>query len=355
MKLQDFDYDLPPEYIAQSPRVPRDSAKFMLLNRVTGEVQHRMFRNIVDFIHAGDILVLNDTRVMCARVKAIKIETGGRVEVLLLRALDDYRWQALVGGRRIHPNLMLRIPETDIQITVGERINETAREVMFSQPIQPHLNQVGQIPLPPYIKSSLADHEQYQTVYSQHLGSAAAPTAGLHFTHDLLVQLRDQGVQFAYCTLHVGLGTFLPVRVEHIESHQMHSEWAQLSQESARQINQAKASGKRVIAVGTTSVRVLETAAILSEGGDPKFPNKRATTSIANTVTAFTCDTELFIFPGYPWRMVDAVITNFHLPKSTLLMMLSAFVGRDALMHAYDMAKREDYRFFSFGDAMLIS
>ena len=354
MKLSEFDYELPEFFIAQTPVEPRDSSRLMLLHRDTGEIDHHIFREIADFVHPGDVLVLNNTRVIPARLHATKAETGGAVEVLLLRQLDDTRWSALVGGRRVNPGTHLVFGDTGISAVVTEMLEESERVIQFSQPINGRLHELGSMPLPPYIHAPLLDPERYQTVYSRPEGSAAAPTAGLHFTDDLLLRLRENGVLFAYCTLEIGLGTFKPVNVDQIENYQIHSERAILTAENARIINEAKLAGGRIIAVGTTVSRTLETAGILSEGGDPARPEQTTDACPWRPVIAFERDTNLFIYPGYRWRIVDAMITNFHLPKSTLLMMVSSFAGRDNIQRAYETAKQEGYRFFSFGDAMFI-
>ncbi len=354
MNLSDFDYDLPDSFIAQTPVEPRDSSRLLVLNRQTGALEHRSFRDIAEYIHPGDVLVVNNTRVIPARLQAVKTATGGAVELLLLRQLDDTHWQALAGGRRVETGTSLSFPGSAITAEVIEKLDGSERIINFSQPVNDLLLELGETPLPPYIHTRLDDAERYQTVYSRYEGSAAAPTAGLHFTPELLLSLKDSGVQMTYCTLHIGLDTFQPVRVEQIERHPMHSERATLSSDDARIINEAKLAGGRIIAVGTTSARTLETAAILSAGGDPSRPHELPDMCPWRPVIAFDRDTNLFIYPGYRWRAVDAMITNFHLPKSTLLMMISSFAGRDKVMNAYETAKREGYRFFSFGDAMLI-
>ncbi len=354
MNISEFDYDLPESFIAQTPLEPRDSSKLMLLNRRTQSLSHHHFHDILEFINAGDVLVMNSTRVIPARLQATKAETGGALEILLLRQIDDLRWQALIGGKRANIGLEMKLVRSDITATVIETLEGAERLIEFNQPINPFLQQIGEMPLPPYIRTRLTDGERYQTIYNREEGSAAAPTAGLHFTPELLLALRDKGVQFAYCTLHIGLDTFMPVRVEEIETHKIHSERAILTADNANIINKAKLAGKRIIAVGTTSVRTLETAAILSAGGDPAHPNAQGEICAWRPVIAFERDTNLFIYPGYQWRVVDAMITNFHLPKSTLLMMISSFVGREFVLDAYETAKAENYRFFSFGDAMLI-
>ncbi len=354
MNLSDFDYELPESFIAQTPAEPRDSSRLMLLGKNTGEISHHHFSDILNFIHSGDVLVLNNTRVIPARLRAHKADTGGAAELLLLKKLDDTHWRALVGGRGLRLGRTLAL-ENNISAIIVEELADAERVIEFSQPIDDLLHSSGEMPLPPYIHTRLVDRERYQTVYSKDEGSAAAPTAGLHFTPNLLVALREKGVKFASCTLHIGLGTFQPVRAEQIEDHQIHSEWAYLSAADAKIINDAKLAGGQIIAVGTTAARTLETAGILSEGGDPAHPNAPLTACPWRPVIAFKRETNLFIYPGYRWRVVDAMITNFHLPKSSLLMMISSFATREVIMNAYDTAKREEYRFFSFGDAMFIT
>ena len=354
MNVVDFDYDLPQSFIAQTPAEPRDSSRLMVLDRKTGEIAHRTFRDIIELVNPGDVLVLNTTRVIPARLRAVKTDTGGAAEILLLRQLDNRRWRVLVGGKSIAEGKHLSFPGSNVAATVVEQLQEAERIIEFSHPVNDLLVELGETPLPPYIHTQLEDTERYQTVYSRELGSAAAPTAGLHFTGDLLIALKETGVQVAYCTLHVGLDTFQPVRVDQVERHHIHSERAMLTSENANMINKAKLAGGRVIAVGTTTARTLETAAILSAGGDPAMPLEEPDFCPWRPVIAFERDTELFIYPGYVWRVVDAMITNFHLPKSTLLMMISAFAGRDQVLNAYEVAKQAHYRFFSFGDAMFI-
>jgi S-adenosylmethionine:tRNA ribosyltransferase-isomerase len=354
VNLSDFDYDLPDSFIAQTPAEPRDSSRLMIVSRSSERIEHRIFRQIVDYIRPGDVLVLNDTRVIPARLRGVKADTGGAVELLLLRQLDERTWRALVGGRRVGVGRSLIFGDTGLRAEIIEEVGEAERVIRFSQPLDHILEKLGETPLPPYIHTPTPDPERYQTVYSRVPGSAAAPTAGLHFTPELLLDLRSRGVRFAYCTLHIGLGTFQPVRVERIEDHRMHHEWAVLSAENAKLINETKLAGGRVIAVGTTAARTLETAAILSEGGDPARPQD-SNACPWRPVIAFEGDTNLFICPGYRWRVVDGLITNFHLPKSTLLMMVSSFVGRERILSAYEIAKAEGYRFFSFGDAMFLT
>jgi S-adenosylmethionine:tRNA ribosyltransferase-isomerase len=354
VNVTDFDYDLPEHFIAQEPLEPRDSSKLMLLDKQTGAIEHRIFRDIVELIQPNDVLVMNNTRVIPARLSAYKKETDGKAEVLLLRQLSDTDWKVLVGGRRVLKETVLGFDGSEITATVIEELHESQRIVRFSQPVNDLLEDLGEMPLPPYIHHRLEDEERYQTVYSRHKGSAAAPTAGLHFTPELLLQLREKGVQLAYVTLHIGLDTFQPVKVDKVQDHKIHNEFAVLSPENARIINEAKLAGGRIIAVGTTSARTLETAGILSAGGDPANPNESQDICAWRPVIAFERDTNLFIYPGYKWRVVDAMVTNFHLPKSTLLMMMSSLVGRENILHAYEVAKQENYRFFSFGDAMFI-
>lgn len=339
MKTSDFDYHLPQEYIAQTPLEPRDSSRLLVLKRDSSQIEHHHFRDLGNFLIPGDLLVLNETRVIPARVFGRKIPTCGRVELLLLRQKDSCTWDALVGGKGLTPGKRLQIedgPECEIVFDLGGAL----RSVMFDEPINSLLDQIGHVPLPPYIHTPLTTRERYQTVYAQEPGSAAAPTAGLHFTVGLIEQLKDFGVNFASVILHVGLDTFAPVGEDDPLDHEIHTEWCQLTRETSDLINKTKQSGRRVIAVGTTSVRTLETAGRAVEPGQ--------------LVTAFEGKTDLFILPGYQFRVVDALITNFHLPRSTLVMLVSAFMDREKLLHAYALAKREGYRFYSFGDAMLI-
>jgi S-adenosylmethionine:tRNA ribosyltransferase-isomerase len=353
MNLSDFDYHLPESCIAQTPAEPRDSSRLLVLNRSSGTIQHRIFRDITEIIRPGDVLVMNDTRVIPARLHATKTKTGGKIELLLLQQLDETHWQVMVGGRGANAGVQLQFAGANVTAAVVEVLDEAKRVVEFSQPVNHLLEALGEAPLPPYIHTPLKDAERYQTVYSRERGSAAAPTAGLHFTPELLLKLREQGVQMAYCTLHVGLDTFLPVRVDQIENHHIHKERALLTVDNAKIINQAKLAGERIIAVGTTTARTLETAAILSAGGDPARPYELEACAW-RPVIAFNRETDLYIYPGFIWRAVDCLITNFHLPKSTLLMMISSFAGRERVLNAYEVAKAEGYRFYSFGDAMFI-
>ena len=355
MNVADFDYDLPPRYIAQRPAEPRDSAKLLRMYRKTGALSHHVFRDIVDMLAADDVLVLNNSRVIPARLHAIKANSGGKAEILLLKPLSDRRWQALVGGRNIGEGATLKIPGSSATCTVIKRLEMSQRVIEFSRPARELLAEHGEMPLPPYIRERLDDHERYQTVYSEVEGSAAAPTAGLHFTRELLDKLKRKGIRLAACTLHIGLDTFQPVSVERVRDHKIHREYASLDQHNVSIINEARGVGGRVIAVGTTAARTLETSAIIAAGGDPARPSSIARTVKDQPLAAFEAETGLFIYPGYQWRAVDALITNFHLPRSTLLMMLSAFAGRKALLASYEIAKKMKYRFYSFGDAMFIT
>lgn len=335
MKTSDFDYHLPESAIAQTPAEPRDSSRLLVLHRDTGKLEHRIFRDVTDYLNAGDLLVLNQTRVIPARIFARK-ETGGRVELLLLRRRDDLIWEALVGGKGLRIGKTARV-EDGPEVKILEELEGAERLIQFSEPVEPYFPKVGNVPLPPYIHEKLDDPERYQTVYAREPGSAAAPTAGLHFTPRLLEELQVKGVRIAYVTLHVGLDTFAPVNEEYPEEHKIHTEWCELTHETADAINETRVRGGRVIAVGTTSVRTLESAAGL------QIP-----------IFAFTGPTSLYILPGFNFQLVDAMITNFHLPKSTLLMLVSAFAGREAILKAYETAIQDGYRFYSFGDAMLI-
>jgi S-adenosylmethionine:tRNA ribosyltransferase-isomerase len=366
MNLSDFDYQLPPERIAQTPAEPRDSARLLVLHRAQQTLEHRIFRELGDYLRAGDVLVVNKTRVIPARLPAIKAETGGKAELLLLRPLDEVRWLVLIGGRRAveGTHFILERNGTRLEAVVEAVHEEAQRVVRFSEPLGDKLALLGETPLPPYITQALSDPERYQTVYSQVEGSAAAPTAGLHFTPDLLIGLSRRGVKIAYCVLHVGLDTFAPVREDNIHAHKIHREKALLSPEDAKIINEAKLAGGRIVAVGTTSCRTLETAAIrsLAFGTPENDPTSvMATLAVLPTgicpwrpVVAFEEETDLYITPGYCFRAVDALITNFHLPKTTLLMMISAFAGHEFTLSAYQKAIEAEYRFYSFGDAMLI-
>jgi len=355
MNVADFDYDLPASYIAQTPAEPRDSAKLLRLDRKSGALSHHVFGDIVDMLGGDDVLVLNNSRVIRARLNAMKAKSGGKAEILLLKPLTDVRWLALVGGRNIGEGATLNIPGSDATCTVIKELEKSQREIEFRQPVRELLAMHGELPLPPYIREQLADSERYQTVYSEIEGSAAAPTAGLHFTRDLLDNLKRRGIKLAICTLHIGLDTFQPVVAERLRDHKIHREYATLDQHNTRIINEARQAGGRVVTVGTTAARTIETSAILAAGGDPSKPSPTAPPDRERPLRAFEAQTGLFIYPGYQWRAVDALITNFHLPRSTLLMMLSAFVGREALLASYETAKKMNYRFYSFGDAMFIT
>ena len=339
MKTSDFDYDLPPEYIAQIPIEPRDSARLLLLNRRTGRMEHSSFRQIGEYFHGNDLLILNETRVIPARLYGWKIPGGGRVEILLLRRADPFTWEAWGGGKGLRIGKRIQI-EDGPQAEIVEVMNGPLRKVRFETPIEPFFQKIGHVPLPPYIRSELRNQERYQTVYAQNLGSAAAPTAGLHFTPELLEDLQLAGVRLAYITLHVGLDTFAPVTEENPLDHKIHTEWCQVSAEVVDAIRKTRLDGGRVIAVGTTSVRTLESATRQASPGELLAP--------------ISGPTDLFILPGYRFSVVDAMVTNFHLPHSTLLMLVSAFAGRERILAAYEEAKRLRYRFYSFGDAMLI-
>ena len=342
MQLADFDYDLPEHFIAQVPLEPRDASRLMVLDRRTGAVTHAVFRDLGQFLSAGDLLVFNETRVIPARLFGRKAGSGGKVEVLMLQRRASQTWEVIVGGKGLHPGAVIEIDGAlGLQAVVTEAFDGPRRLVHFSQPLSPLLDRVGHVPLPPYIHEPLADRERYQTVYARTPGSAAAPTAGLHFTPELLRRLEGQGVEPAFVTLHVGLDTFSPVTEARVDEHPMHGEWCEVTAPVAQQVNAAKRAGRRVVAVGTTVVRTLEAAHQGAAAGGGLAP--------------FAGATRLFILPGYSFGVVDALITNFHLPRSTLLMLVSALAGREAVLNAYEIAKREAYRFYSFGDAMLIA
>jgi S-adenosylmethionine:tRNA ribosyltransferase-isomerase len=341
VNLSEFDYDLPESFIAQTPVEPRDSSRLMVLNRGDGAVTHAVFRDLPNFLRPGDVLIFNNTRVIPARLFASKMGTGGRVEVLLLKRHAPMTWEVIVGGKGIRSGTVLEFDgPPSFQGLVLQDYGGARRLLQFTQPITPLLERVGHVPLPPYIHTPLADGERYQTVYAQANGSAAAPTAGLHFTPELLDRIKAAGALLGYITLHIGLDTFAPVTDERVEQHRMHGEWFEIPEATAALVNTAKREGRRVIAVGTTCVRTLESAALSANDGE--------------WIAAQEGVTNLFILPGYRFRIVDALITNFHLPRSTLLMLVSAFAGRERILSAYEQAKREGYNFYSFGDAMLI-
>jgi len=339
MRTEDFDYNLPQERIAQTPVTPRHDSGLLVLDRENGSLQHTKFWDIDRFLAPEDLLVINETRVIPARIYAKKQPGGGKAELLLLKKQDEVTWRALGGGKGLKPGQKLRI-ENGPDAKIVEVLEGPERVVRFSAPIEPYLEHVGHVPLPPYIHTQLDDPERYQTVYAKAPGSAAAPTAGLHFTPDLMDKLIQQGINFARLTLHVGLDTFAPVTEANPTEHKIHTEWCELTPETAEKINTSKREGGRIIAVGTTSVRTLETAAQAAGEGEVVGP--------------YSGPTDLFILPGYDFRAVDAMITNFHLPKSTLVMLVSAFASREMILNAYQTAVEEKYRFFSFGDAMLI-
>lgn len=340
MKTSDFYYDLPQELIAQDPLEERSSSRLLVLDRKTGEREHRVFREIVDFLHPGDCLVVNNTKVIPARLMGVKEGTGAGIEVLLLKRCEDNVWETLVKpGKKARPGVRISFGEGLLTGEVLEVVEEGNRRIRFTYEgiFEEILDRLGQMPLPPYITHQLKDKNRYQTVYARHEGSAAAPTAGLHFTPELLEAIKEKGVKLAHVTLHVGLGTFRPVKVEDVAKHHMHSEFYMIEEEQARLINETKGVGGRVICVGTTSCRTLESAA------DEK-----------GVLHAGSGWTDIFIYPGYGFKLMDALITNFHLPESTLLMLVSAFSGKEQVMAAYEEAVKERYRFFSFGDAMFI-
>jgi S-adenosylmethionine:tRNA ribosyltransferase-isomerase len=362
MRTDDFDYSLPQELIAQTPIEPRDASRLLVVHRDAGTIEHRRFYELGDYLRPGDLLIANESRVLPARIFGRKIPSGGKVEALLLRPVplpgdegEPLTWEALVSpGRRIQDGTRLRFGENDetegsyIEADVVSRTELGGRLLRFTQPPRSYLAALGEMPLPPYIHERLSDPERYQTVYANTEGSAAAPTAGLHFTQELIDRLRGQGIGFATVTLHVGLDTFRPVHEERIEDHPMHREWYSLGGDAARAITQARAAGGRIVAVGTTSVRVLETAARSSDRSQESVATEPGTIGPSEGWT------DLFITPGYQFGLVDALITNFHLPKTTLLMLVSALAGQQLLMRAYDEAIKERYRFYSFGDAMFI-
>lgn len=340
MNVKDYDYDLPEELIAQDPLEDRSSSRLMVLDRQTGDVEHRHFTDILEYLHPGDCLVINNTKVIPARLFGVKEDTQAKIEVLLLKRKENDIWETLVKpGKKAKPGTKLVFGDGLLTAEVVDVVEEGNRLIQFHYDgiFEEILDQLGQMPLPPYITHQLKDKNRYQTVYAKYDGSAAAPTAGLHFTKELLQKVKDMGVDIAEVTLHVGLGTFRPVKVENVLDHHMHSEFYMVSQEAADKINRAKESGHRVIAVGTTSTRTLEAAA--DENGR------------LHETSGWT---EIFIYPGYQFKVIDVLITNFHLPQSTLVMLVSALAGREHVLHAYEIAVKEKYRFFSFGDAMLI-
>ena len=340
LRTSDYFFDLPKELIAQDPLEDRSSSRLLVLDRKTGEVEHHVFTDILDYLEPGDCLVLNNTKVIPARLLGVKEDTGAAVEVFLLKRRENDVWETLVKpGKKLRPGARVVFGDGRLKAEILDIVDEGNRLVQFFYEgiWEEVLDSLGEMPLPPYITHKLQDKNRYQTVYAKHAGSAAAPTAGLHFTQELLKKVEEKGVDLAYVTLHVGLGTFRPVKVDNVLEHHMHSEYYQVSQEAADKINRAKESGHRVICVGTTSCRTIESAA--DENGHMKA----------------CCDnTEIFIYPGYKFKVLDCLITNFHLPESTLVMLVSALAGREHVLSAYEKAIREKYRFFSFGDAMFI-
>lgn len=340
MKVKDFDFELPEEYIAQHPAEKRDHSRLMVVDKKTGEIEHKIFRDIVDYLNRGDCLVLNNTRVLPARLIGHKEETMGKIEFLLLKRIDKNRWETLVKpGKRAKIGTSFVFGNGELKAKVVDTSEDGSRIVDFEYEgiFEEVLDKLGQMPLPPYITEKLEEKERYQTVYSKEPGSAAAPTAGLHFTDELLKEIQQKGVNLAFVTLHVGLGTFRPVKAETIEEHHMHSEYYEMSKETADIINKTKEEGGRIIAVGTTSCRTIESIA---------DKNRK--------VRECKGWTDIFIYPGYEFKILDALITNFHLPESTLIMLVSTLGGKDNIMNAYNIAVEEKYRFFSFGDAMFI-
>ena len=339
MRTSDFFYNLPEELIAQTPIEPRDASRMMVLNRKNDSIEHKHFYDIIDYLDEGDCLIVNDSRVIPARIYGVKEDTGAKIEFLLLRQLENDKWETLVkpgrkakvGTRFIFGDGLMTAEVTDVTPDGNRIVSLSCEDNIYAT-----LDKIGQMPLPPYIKAKLENKERYQTVYSNELGSAAAPTAGLHFTKELMQRIRDKGVNIGYVTLHVGLGTFRPVKVDDVTKHKMHSEHYELPKETADLINATKKAGKRVIAVGTTTCRTLESVAAMGD------------------IKARDGFTDIFIYPGFEFKALDGLITNFHLPESTLIMLVSAFYGYDKTMRAYETAVNEKYRFFSFGDCMAV-
>ena len=341
MKTSDFYYDLPERLIAQNPLADRSSSRLMVLDKKTGRIEHKHFTDIKDYLHKGDVLVINNTRVIPARLLGVRSDTGSAVEILLLKRIDDIRWECIVRpGKKVKPGRRFTFIDGELEAECEEILDTGNRIVRFdfNGIWEEILDRAGTMPLPPYIHEQLKDRERYQTVYSKIEGSAAAPTAGLHFTKELLSEIKEMGVEIAEVTLHVGLGTFRPVKVDDVESHEMHSEWYCFDKTASDIVRAARAEGRRVISVGTTSTRVLETVA----SNDPEM-------------LPCSGDTKIFIYPGYEFKCVNSLITNFHLPESTLIMLVSALAGKEHILNAYNEAVKEEYRFFSFGDAMFIT
>lgn len=341
MDVKDFYFDLPQELIAQDPLEDRSASRLLVLDKKTGDVKHRIFKDITEYLRPGDCLVINDTKVIPARLFGVKKDTGAKIELLLLKRRENDIWETLVKpGKKAKPGTVIDFGDGLLTGTVLETVDDGNRLIRFSYEgiFEEILDQLGQMPLPPYITHQLKDKNRYQTVYAVHEGSAAAPTAGLHFTKELLKQIEEMGIKIAHVTLHVGLGTFRPVKVENVQEHHMHSEFYMVEESEAKKVNDTKAAGGRVICVGTTSCRTVESAS--TEDG---------------ILQAKTGWTDIFIYPGYRFKILDSLITNFHLPESTLVMLVSALAGREHILKAYEEAIREQYRFFSFGDAMLIT
>ena len=340
MKTDDFDYELPEELIAQTPLEKRDSSRLLILDKKTGDIEHKRFSDIIDYLEKDDILVLNNTKVLPARLIGEKEETKAVIEILLLKNIKDDIWECLVKpARRIKVGTIVSFGDGLLKAKCIKELDEGIRhfELIYDGILYEILDKLGTMPLPPYIHEKLADQSRYQTVYAKEIGSAAAPTAGLHFTEELLKKIKDKGITICYVTLHVGLGTFRPVNVENVNEHKMHSEYYEMSRDVAKILNDAKKNNKRIISVGTTSTRVLETVV-------SKYNEFRECSGF----------TDIFIYPGYKFKAINALITNFHLPKSTLVMLVSALAGKDNILNAYKIAVKEKYRFFSFGDAMFI-
>jgi len=355
VKTSDFDYELPQSLIAQTPIEPRDASRLMVLDRRTGTIERRHFRDILDYLQPGDVLVCNESRVIPARLYGRKVPSGGKVELLLIAKRGENLWEALVRGRKVRVGTRIEI-ENGAQLDLGKLspvpyiagevmgdIEAGGRLIRFDRPIESLLDDLGVMPLPPYIHEPLSDAERYQTIYAHVRGSVAAPTAGLHFTPGLIDEIRQKGIEFAFVILHIGLDTFRPIREEVVEDHHIHTEYCELTPKVAGQLNRARAEGRDIIAVGTTSVRVLETAA---QVGKQQLSD--------SLLVPYSGWTGLFIYPGYQFRAVDTLLTNFHLPRSTLLLLVAAFAGKDTIDRAYQEAIRKEYRFYSFGDCMLI-
>ncbi len=342
MNVNDFDYELPKELIAQTPLEKRDSSRLLIVDKDNGDIKHEHFNNIIDYLHSGDVLVLNDTKVIPARLIGVKSETGAVIELLLLKDLGNDTWECLSKpAKRLKIGTIVSFGDGSLKAEVVNKFDEglTHVKLIYDGILMEILDKLGTMPLPPYIHEKLKDNNRYQTVYAKNIGSAAAPTAGLHFTKELLENIKNKGIIIVYVTLHVGLGTFRPVEVDNILDHHMHSEFYVMDKETADILNKAKDEGRRIVAVGTTSTRTLETIATNNNG---KF-------------IATSGNTDIFIYPGYKFRGIDALVTNFHLPKSTLVMLVSAFSSREIILNAYKEAVNEKYRFFSFGDSMFIT